>query len=39
MGQTQYISKGAKVMILDMRLKDRGMTNLNGTYLPMMITM
>ena len=27
MGQTQYISKGAKVMILDMRSKDGGMTN------------
>ena len=26
-GQTQYISKGAKVAILDMRSKDRGMTN------------
>ena len=26
-GQTQYISKGAKVVILDMRSKDRGMTN------------
>ena len=26
-GQTQYISKGAKVAILDMRSKDSGMTN------------
>ena len=26
-GQTQYISKGAKVTILDMQLKDGGMTN------------
>ena len=26
-GQTQYISKGAKVTVLDMRSKDRGMTN------------
>ena len=26
-GHTQYISKGAKVAILDMRSKDRGMTN------------
>ena len=26
-GQTQYISKGAKLAVLDMRLKDRGMTN------------
>ena len=26
-GQTQYISKGAKVVILDMRSKDGGMTN------------
>ena len=26
-GQTQYISKGAKVAILDMQLKDGGMTN------------
>ena len=26
-GQMQYISKGAKVAILDMRSKDRGMTN------------
>ena len=26
-GQTQYISKGAKVAVLDMRSKDRGMTN------------
>ena len=26
-GQTQYISKGAKVAILDMRSKDGGMTN------------
>ena len=26
-GQTQYISKGEKVAILDMRSKDRGMTN------------
>ena len=26
-GQTQYISKGAKVTILDMRSKDRGMPN------------
>ena len=26
-GQTQYISKGAKVVILDMQLKDGGMTN------------
>ena len=26
-GQTQYISKGAKVAILDMQSKDRGMTN------------
>ena len=25
--QTQYISKGAKVAVLDMRSKDRGMTN------------
>ena len=26
-GQTQYISKGAKVVVLDMRSKDGGMTN------------
>ena len=26
-GQTQYISKGAKVAVLDMRSKDGGMTN------------
>ena len=26
-GQTQYISKGAKVTVLDMRSKDGGMTN------------
>ena len=26
-GQTQYISKGANVAVLDMRSKDRGMTN------------
>ena len=26
-GQTQYITKGAKVAVLDMRSKDRGMTN------------
>ena len=26
-GQTQYISKGAKVAVLDMHSKDRGMTN------------
>ena len=26
-GQTQYITKGAKVAILDMRSKDGGMTN------------
>ena len=26
-GQTKYISKGAKVAVLDMRSKDRGMTN------------
>ena len=26
-GQTQYISKGAKVAVLDMRSKDQGMTN------------
>ena len=31
--QTQYISKGAKVTVLDMRSKDKGMTNLNGTFL------
>ena len=35
-GQTQYIAKGALVPILDMRSKDGGMTNLNGTFLPMM---
>ena len=35
-GQMQYISKGAKVAVLDMRSKDGGMTNLNGTFLPMM---
>ena len=26
-GQTQYISKGAKVTVLDIRSKDGGMTN------------
>ena len=26
-GQTQFISKGAKVAVLDMRSKDGGMTN------------
>ena len=27
MGQTQYITKGAVVAVLDMRSKDGGMTN------------
>ena len=35
-GKTQYITKGALVAILDMRSKDGGMTNFNGTFLPMM---
>ena len=35
-GQTQYISKGAKIAVLDMGSKDGGMTNFERTFLQMM---